>query len=182
MFELLIKNVKIIGENEITDGFVRTENGKITEVGKAAREAENEEVIDGNGKYLSPGFIDLHVHGGGGYSAMGTPEDIVKMATAHMNYGTTSILPTTLAAPIAQLKTALLNIKEAKRICKTSNILGAHLEGPFLSPEMCGAQSPENILVPSQNEYESLLDLWDGLKIMGAAPETDGGMVLGGGL
>ena len=44
---------------------------------------------------------------------------------------------------------------------------------------MCGAQSPENILVPSQNEYESLLDLWDGLKIMGAAPETDGGMVLG---
>lgn len=74
---------------------------------------------------------------------MGTPDDIVKMATAHMNYGTTSILPTTLAAPIAQLKTALLNIKEAKRICKTSNILGAHLEGPFLSPEMCGAQSPE---------------------------------------
>ena len=71
LFELLIKNVKIIGENEITDGFVRTENGKITEVGKAAREAENEEVIDGNGKYLSPGFIDLHVHGGGGYSAMG---------------------------------------------------------------------------------------------------------------
>lgn len=179
LFELLIKNVKIIGENEITDGFVRTANGKITEVGKASREAENEEVIDGNGKYLSPGFIDLHVHGGGGYSAMGTPEDIVKMATAHMNYGTTSILPTTLAAPIAQLKTALLNIKEAKRICKTSNILGAHLEGPFLSPEMCGAQSPENILVPSQNEYESLLDLWDGLKIMGAAPETDGGMVLG---
>ena len=78
LFELLIKNVKIIGENEITDGFVRTANGKITEVGKAAREAENEEVIDGNGKYLSPGFIDLHVHGGGGYSAMGSPEDIVK--------------------------------------------------------------------------------------------------------
>ena len=116
LFELLIKNVKIIGENEITDGFVRTANGKITEVGKAAREAENEEVIDGNGKYLSPGFIDLHVHGGGGYSAMGSPEDIVKMATAHLNYGTTSILPTTLAAPIAQLKTPLLNIKEAKRI------------------------------------------------------------------
>lgn len=53
---MLIKNVKIIGENEITDGFVRTANGKITEVGKAAREAENEEVIDGNGKYLSPGL------------------------------------------------------------------------------------------------------------------------------
>ena len=77
---MLIKNVKIIGENEITDGFVRTANGKITEVGKTACEAENEEVIDGNGKYLSPGFIDLHVHGGGGYSAMGTPEDIANCA------------------------------------------------------------------------------------------------------
>ena len=117
LFELLIKNVKIIGENEITDGFVRTANGKITDVGKTAREAENEEVIDGNGKYLSPGFIDLHVHGGGGYSAMGTPDDIVKMATAHMNYGTTSILPTTLAAPIAQLKIFSVHILRV-RFCR----------------------------------------------------------------
>lgn len=140
---MLIKNVKIIGENEITDGFVRTANGKITEVGKTAREAENEEVIDGNGKYLSPGFIDLHVHGGGGYSAMGTPEDIVKMATAHMNYGTTSILPTTLAAPIAQLKTALLNIKEAKRICK-HQIFSVHiLRVRFCRPKCAERRAPK---------------------------------------
>ena len=61
--------------------------------------------IDANGDYLSPGFIDIHVHGGGNKSAMSeSPEDIIAMAEAHLKYGTTSIVPTTLAAPIEQLK------------------------------------------------------------------------------
>lgn len=175
----IFKNVNIIKENEVVFGEVAVENGKILAVQPHIDAPQGAEVIDGDGQYLAPGFIDLHVHGGGGYSAMGGKDAVVKMCEAHAKHGTTSILPTTLAAPIAQLKTAIDGIREAQTATDKVHILGAHLEGPFLSPNMCGAQSPENILVPAQEDYEDLLSYWDGIKIVGAAPETDGGLSLG---
>ncbi len=176
---LIFKNVQVIGENAIFKTEVSVENGKITEIAEKIDAPQGAEVIDGQGKYLSPGFIDLHVHGGGGYSAMGGKDAVVKMCEAHAHFGTTSILPTTLAAPIEQLKTAIDGIRAAQSATENVHILGVHLEGPFLSPHMCGAQSPENILVPAEHDYEDLLSYWDGIKIVGAAPETDGGMALG---
>ena len=137
-------------------------------------------VIDAKGLYLSPGFIDIHVHGGGGFGVMSCDaEQITKMCSAHAQYGTTSILPTTLAAPIPRLVEAIDAVKSAQSKCKDCNILGIHLEGPFLSKNQKGAQSEDNILVPSQCDYSGLLDYWEGIKIMGAAPEIDGGMELG---
>lgn len=176
---LIFKNVQVIGENEIFAAEVAVENGKITEIAEKIDASQGDEVIDGKGKYLSPGFIDLHVHGGGGYSAMGGKDAVIKMCEAHARFGTTSILPTTLAAPIEQLKTAIDGVRAAQSATENVHILGVHLEGPFLSPHMCGAQSPENILVPAEHDYEDLLSYWDGIKIVGAAPETDGGMALG---
>ncbi len=176
---LLFKNVRIILEEGIKYGEVLADNGKILSVGDAVSAPQGAETVDGCGQYLAPGFIDLHVHGGGGYSAMGGKDAVVKMCEAHARYGTTSILPTTLAAPIAQLKTAIDGIREAQQATQRVHILGVHLEGPFLSPQMCGAQSPENILVPDEWDYEDLLSYWDGIKIVGAAPETAGGMALG---
>lgn len=176
---LIFKNVNVIGEDRIFKAEVAVENGKITEIADCIAVPAGAEVVDGNGQYLSPGFIDLHVHGGGGFSAMGGKDAVVKMCEAHAAYGTTSILPTTLAAPIAQLKAAINGIREAQSATDNVHILGAHLEGPFLSPNMCGAQSPENILVPAEHDYEDLLSYWDGIKIVGAAPETDGGLALG---
>ncbi len=175
----LLENVRVVLENSIQDADVLVADGKIQTIGKDLKAPEGAEVIDGKGRYLAPGFMDLHVHGGGGYSAMGGKDAVLKMCRAHAQYGTTSILPTTLAAPIAQLKTAIDGIREAQAEAKDVNILGAHLEGPFLSPNMCGAQSPENILVPDEWDYEDLLSYWDGIKIVGAAPETKGGMALG---
>lgn len=176
---LIFKNVKVIGEHEIFSAEVAVENGKITEIADRIAAPADAEIVDGNRQYLSPGFIDLHVHGGGGYSAMGGKDAVVKMCEAHAAYGTTSILPTTLAAPIAQLKTAIDGVREAQAATDKVHILGVHLEGPFLSPNMCGAQSPENILVPTEHDYEDLLSYWGGIKIVGAAPETDGGLELG---
>lgn len=176
---MLFTNAKIIGEDKIYSGEVLTKGNKIIDVSEKIDCTQGEEVIDCENKYLSPGFIDLHIHGGGGYSAMGSADDVKNMAEAHAKYGTTSILPTTLAAPIEQLKKAVDSIREAQKITDKANILGVHFEGPFMSPKMCGAQSPDNILVPSEHDYEDLLSYWDGIKMMGAAPETDGGMVLG---
>ena len=155
------------------------EDGKIAGIHERLDPPENAQVIDCAGRFLSPGFVDIHVHGGGGKSAMSDkPQDIVDMCAAHASYGTTSMLPTTLAAPIPQLETALDSIRAAKEMSVDCNILGAHLEGPFLSVKMKGAQSPENILDPPLYNSEASLDYWKGIRIIGAAPQVAGALVL----
>ena len=174
------KNARVIFPDKIRDCVVATDNGKIVDICDTFHPSENDVVTDCNGMYLSPGFIDVHVHGGGNKSAMSTDyRDIVAMAEAHMKYGTTSIVPTTLAAPIEQLKDVTLSVKEASEKSEKANILGIHYEGPYLSLKYKGAQSPENILNPKKNPPEELLDMWDKVLIMGAAPEEDGVLELG---
>jgi len=166
----------------IPGGGVLVENRKILAVlnpGEAVHE-ENVRIIDAGGRYISPGFIDVHVHGGGGIEIMGaTPEEVVKMCTAHSRFGTTSILPTTMASPIPLLTEAIDAIHGAVSISTNCNILGVHLEGPFLSVAQCGAQAPDFIRNSDEESLHVLLDRWDGVKMMGAAPEIPNGYWLG---
>ncbi|MBR3975664.1 MAG: N-acetylglucosamine-6-phosphate deacetylase [Clostridia bacterium] len=172
-------NAKVIFENEIKEMCVITQDGKIKDVCEHF-DLTDCEIIDCKGNFLSPGFADIHVHGGGGFSAMSDDSDeIVKMCHAHALRGTTSILPTTLAAPINRLHRAIDSITEAKNKCDVSNILGVHLEGPFISMDMKGAQSPDNILIPTDKNIADLLDYSKEIKIIGAAPEVEGGMNVG---
>lgn len=173
----LFKNAKIILENEILNGDLLTADGKIVAIGDHIENTQAT-VIDCKGGYLSPGFADIHVHGGGGYSAMSkNADEIVKMCEAHAFRGTTSIVPTTLAAPVKQLQDAIDTITDAMKVCPM--IRGIHLEGPFLSMKMKGAQSPDNILPPTEENYTALLDYSDKIVMMGAAPELDGAFSLG---
>ena len=137
-------------------------------------------VIDAKGRYASPGFIDRHVHGGGGADLMtGNPDDVVKMCLAHASYGTTSIMPTASAASSPMTLGAIEAVKKAGVTIKGSNILGIHLEGPFFSMEQRGAQNPEFIIPATREVYMKLLDAWDGVRLMSAAPEVEGGLELG---
>lgn len=177
---LVIKNANVIFTDKIRKAIVLCDNGKIKDIVEHYTESADDNVIDANGLYLSPGFIDIHVHGGGNKSAMSTNyNDIIEMAEAHLKYGTTSIVPTTLASPIEQLKNVTLSIKEASEKSKKANILGLHYEGPYISLKYKGAQSPENILNPVKNPPDELFSLWDKILIMGAAPEEDGCLELG---
>ncbi len=177
---LVIKNANVIFTDKIRKAIVLCDNGKIKDIVEHYTESADDNVIDANGLYLSPGFIDIHVHGGGNKSAMSTDyNDIIEMAEAHLKYGTTSIVPTTLASPIEQLKNVTLSIKEASEKSKKANILGLHYEGPYISLKYKGAQSPENILNPKKNPPDELFSLWDKILIMGAAPEEDGCLELG---
>lgn len=177
---LVIKNANVIFTDKIRKAIVLCDNGKIKDVVEHYTENRDDNIIDANGLYLSPGFIDIHVHGGGNKSAMSTDyNDIIEMAEAHLKYGTTSIVPTTLASPIEQLKNVTLSIKEASEKSKKANILGLHYEGPYISLKYKGAQSPENILNPTENPPDELFELWDKILIMGAAPEEDGCLELG---
>lgn len=175
----LYYNAKAVLEDRTEDCCVITENGKIREV-CSRTDAKTDETVDCGGLFLSPGFADIHVHGGGGYSAMSdSPDEIIKMCEAHAKRGTTSIAPTTLAAPIKRLQRAIDNISAAKEKCTASNILGVHLEGPFLSMSKKGAQSPENILIPDERSLSDLLDYSENILMIGAAPEIENGMLVG---
>jgi len=166
-------NAKVVSGDKITEKAVLTEGRIITDVCDRFEDAD--EIIDCRGMYLSSGLVDLHVHGGGGYSAMSRDvKEIAEMCRAHALHGVTSITPTTLAEQISVLRAAIDNITRAAEICEDNNILGTHLEGPFISPLMKGAQSAENILCPTDENIEALLGDGKGITMIGAAPEIKG--------
>jgi len=184
---LLIQNGPIVTPHRIIpNGGVLIENGKITEILDKPinpcdiSEGADIEIFDAKGATISPGFVDIHVHGGGGKEVMGaSPSEIGEIASAHGKYGTTSILPTTLAAPIPDILHTMESIELAMNNAQGgANILGTHLEGPFFAQSQRGAQAAEHIILPTKENIEQLLSNRN-IKIMGAAPEIPGGMELG---
>lgn len=169
-----IKSDKIIVDGRLFDGYLYVEGGKIislTQEDKAANEQ-----YDFTGKYVSAGFIDLHTHGAGGHPFInGSVEDVVEGCNYHLAHGTTTVLPTISAGPFANMKKAVENIRLAKQDERTKgNIHGAHLEGPYLSAEQCGAQCPTFITPPKKKEYESLIEEFgDSVARWTYAPEND---------
>ena len=121
---IFYKNSRVIFPDKVRDKVIAVDNGKIADICDNFDPNENDTVIDCHGLYLSPGFVDIHVHGGGKKSAMSeNPQDIIEMAQAHLKYGTTSIVPTTLAAPISQLEKVTLSIKKASEACPDANMV-----------------------------------------------------------
>ncbi|HHU84980.1 MAG TPA: N-acetylglucosamine-6-phosphate deacetylase [Clostridiales bacterium] len=174
---MLIKNARIVTYDKVISGDILIKNKKIAEIGEDL--TADCETIDACQNYVIPGFVDIHVHGGGGYSAMGpTPEDIVNMANAHAKHGTLAIMPTTLTAPTEQLLTAINAVSQAKNLDCDAEILGIHLEGPFISPEKKGAQSEDDIKLPTKENVEVLLNASADICIMGIAPEIEGAFEL----
>ena len=150
-----IKSRRIITPDGLSDGYLNMGGGKILSV----TSEPVGDVVDIGDDYLSPGFIDIHTHGGAGHDFSGTPEDVAAGVDFHLSHGTTSICPTISAAPFEVMKKALASISAAKHggMAK-ANIIGAHLEGPYLSAAQCGAQCPDFIKKPDPDEYVPLVD------------------------
>ena len=105
---------RVILGRTLSECAVVVEGEKILYVGEHPGDLSGMRVIDGKGLYLSPGFVDIHVHGGGGFGVMDcSPDGILRMCETHLAHGTTSILPTTLAAPLSLLQKAILAVKAA---------------------------------------------------------------------
>ncbi len=167
-----IKSDKIVIGESLFDGYVYALNGKIVEITEAEKPVEK--AYDFTGKYVSAGFIDMHTHGAGGYAFMNsTVADVIKGCDYHLAHGTTSIVPTISAGEFATMKEAVVHIHEAKGKTK-GNILGAHLEGPYLSPKQAGAQCPAFITSPQKQDYESLVEEYgESIARWTYAPEND---------
>ena len=168
-----IKSNRIICGDKIISGYVYYENDKIAEV--SDKEIPYSEEIDATDLYVSPGFIDIHTHGGGGFPFEGSVDDVVGGCNFHLSHGTTSICPTISAAYFDSMKRSAQNIAEAMKDQRVkSNIIGAHMEGPYLSLAQTGAQGAEFITPPNPSDYEPLLEEYgDYIARWSYAPEND---------
>ena len=169
----LIKNIDIVTRNEVLkNSMCVIEDGKIVSMGK--NEA-CDEVIDGEGGYLMPGFIDLHCHGGGGFDFMDASANEMKViADYHLAHGTTTMLATTLADTAEATENSMRIFEEYKALYEESPLVGLHLEGPWFSPEQCGAQPTEFFRNPDAKELEGIKERHPLVLRVSAAPELDG--------
>lgn len=156
------------------------EDGIIREIVKGDK-PDADLIIDAQGNYVSPGFIDIHTHGGGGHDFMdGTPEAITGASMAHLAHGATSICPTTLTCTDEELFCFFDCYRKAKEQMENGpHLLGIHMEGPYFSQEQRGAQDPKYLKIPAEDDYKAMLSASDDIIRMSAAPELPGGMELG---
>ncbi len=170
-----ITNAKIlINDKFSSDLGMVVENGKITAF--TADIPENSEVTDCGGKTVIPGFVDIHLHGGGGSEFIdGTPEAFENVARTHCLHGTTSLCPTPASCSLESLYKLFDVYRQAAKNGKYSDFLGIHLEGPFLSLENKGAQNANYIISPTRELMSELLERGKGvIARISFAPENEG--------
>lgn len=169
-----IKSDKIITPEGLRSGYLYIDKGLIDGFYEERKSAD--ERYDFTGRYVSPGFIDMHTHGGGGHPFInGTEEDAVSACNFHLTHGTTAILPTVTAGAFPTMKKAVGTIVAAKKSGRIkSDVVGVHLEGPYLSAKQCGAQCPAFITPPIEDDYKSLIEEYgDSISRWTYAPEND---------
>ena len=174
------KNVKAyLPEVGVVVTNIGIENGKIAYIGDDSSKID--EVIEVSGVVV-PGFIDQHIHGAGGSDAMdGTEEALQIISETVAKEGTTGFLATTMTQSPENIEKALKAVKEImeKGEYKGAEVLGVHLEGPFICPKHVGAQPLEYVAAPSVEVYERYDAISGGnIKIVSLAPEQEGGLAL----
>lgn len=159
----LIKNVRYFdGERIVENSCIAVSGSKIAKI-YSKSEVENlsdyDEIIDGEGKLLVPGFIDIHLHGCSGCDVMdGTPQSLRTIAATLAENGTTSFLPTTVTMSASVTQRAIENARAVMNEGVGANILGVHLEGPFINKDRKGAQNEKYILEPSVENFNEFVN------------------------
>src|SRR5262252_7401511 len=181
--EMIFTNARLILPDGIHDRLeIVVEQGKIAAIGPAmpvlrrtGERVREKEIIDLNGNYLAPGFIDLHVHGALGRDTMeASAEAFRSICDYHASGGTTSLLLTTATAPLNEIVRVLQVVRDFRSAIRP--IAGIHIEGPFISKAKAGAQRVEFIQDPSPVGVRQLLEYAEVLKRVTLAPELPGAL------
>ena len=158
----------------LSPGWIRLAGSRIDAVGLGEPPAEpGLPVTSLRGRWVLPGFVDMHVHGGGGASfTAGTAEDAWRAAEFHRRNGTTTMLASLVTAPLADLEARAAMLAG---LAREGVIAGLHLEGPFLAAARCGAQDPRYMIAPDVAAFDRLLAMAAGwLRVITLAPELPG--------
>jgi N-acetylglucosamine-6-phosphate deacetylase len=188
MTDLLLTGARVHGAPlpHTRPGWLSTTGSRIAGVGEGdppPGEADGRVVVDLRGRSLLPGFIDVHVHGAVGHEAMdGSVPGLLAMAAFFATRGVTSFLPTTWTASRSSTLDALAAVAAARTTTAAgpapgARILGAHMEGPYLSHARCGAQDPTQIRPVDLQEAAAFLDS-GAVRLLTVAPEADGALEL----
>jgi N-acetylglucosamine-6-phosphate deacetylase len=167
-----IINAKLIVDDKIIEGKVVIFEKTIHSIVNADEVPKNLQIIDAQGSYLGAGFIDIHIHGSAGSDVMDAScEALETISTSIVKNGTTSFLATTMTMDLHSIEQALDNVVNNSIKVSGANILGVHMEGPFINPEKCGAQDKKYII----NLDTSFIDRYkDIIKMITLAPEIEG--------
>ncbi|MGF7239437.1 MAG: N-acetylglucosamine-6-phosphate deacetylase [Frankia sp.] len=199
--ETLLTGARVVTPAGVLDqGWVRVREGRITAVGTGSGAAGDGhqpepdgppgtrpggvdlnsvdlERFDLDGAWLLPGFIDLHMHGGGGHGVAASREDMAAAVAFHRRHGTTRTLVSLVTAPLEMLTEQLGWIADLIAADPHGPIVGAHLEGPFLSAVRCGAQAPEHLRSPDRAAFAHLVRAGRGtVRSITIAPELPGAL------
>lgn len=169
-----INNCKLIAKDGILENMAVIFDEKIIDIVPESSMSGYRpgEVIDGKGNYLSPGFIDIHIHGCFGEDVMDAGEDtLYNISRTVAGTGVTAFLATTMTMDMDRIRKALHNIRNSIGKTEGAEILGCHLEGPFISRIFKGAQDEKYIVNPRFSEIEEFKDI---IKIITLAPENEG--------
>lgn len=166
---------KLDADGQVDDFWMLVDGTSITRVGRGQHPDVGERIerLDLQGQWLTPGFIDLHAHGGGGHSYDGDAQDIKAARAMHRAHGTTRSVLSLVSNPLAQLHASLALIAD---LCDDDpTILGSHLEGPFLSESRKGAHNAAYLRAPSPPEVQKLINQSrNTLRQITVAPELEG--------
>ncbi len=156
---------------------VRLAHGVITEIGENLSPKDGEQVIDAAGKFLLPGFVDVHIHACKGHDTMRGEEDVRCMSRDLHTFGVAAFLPTTMSGSVEETRVAIEGIRHVmiKPERHGAKVLGAHMEAPFLADSKCGAQLVQFFTNPSMEKLEAMTggDL-AAVKLITIAPEREG--------
>lgn len=169
---------KLDADGEVVDFWMLVDGDTIVQTGSGEAPdaaATIDSRVDLAGDWLVPGFIDLHVHGGGGHAFENSRESIAAALTVHRAHGTTRSVLSLVANPVDALRTSLSTI--ADLATQDPTVLGSHLEGPFLAPGRRGAHHPEHLIDPNPGVVADLVDAARGtLRHVTIAPELPGAL------
>ncbi|ANU21355.1 N-acetylglucosamine-6-phosphate deacetylase [Planococcus plakortidis] len=172
---LLFSNVLVVDEDGVERIDVLTADGRIEKMGHGLV-AKDAQAFDGRGKILMPGFIDIHVHGANGFDVMDADAAALSgIAQALPKEGVTAFVATTMTQTEGRIARAVETAGKYRSADGEAELLGIHLEGPFLSPEQAGAQNPEHFLKPELDLFNHWQALGGGrIRIVTLAPELEG--------
>lgn len=177
---LYIKNATIFTEDEtITNGSLLIKDGKIDTILQENEQLKSYpnrlKMIDGTNLHIIPGFIDGHIHGANGADVMDATESALDtMAAVLPKEGTTSFMATTITQSPENIERALMNIATYQNKQGQAEMIGAHLEGPFIEESRKGAQPLEFIMEPSIEQFKKWQSLSNNkIKTITMAPDLD---------